>query len=226
MERKQSKKRRPAWRDPRGNMLTAGGILFYDDDGIWVIGEMEKGTTVYTDMGGKYEFEDCSIYGTITRELREETYDMCEITVKQLKALAKSSVPVYVNGHHGQPVYICYPVHLRTLSEVGVEIKFDDSEFKRSRLETIFTNPTIPPHFYNSIEIRHIKFEDIENEKFPLSFRLQRIMRYSLLNKFVPKYLKKYSIKRSEMRKEAIPDPSSLEKVAFLSERIVRSMVI
>ena len=60
--KKQQGKKKYRWFDGKGRQLTAGGILPYDDTGIWVIGEEDKSGITYTDAGGKYQFEDGDIY--------------------------------------------------------------------------------------------------------------------------------------------------------------------
>lgn len=158
------------WHDPVNNVqLTAAGLLLYDDVGVWVIGEMEKGRVVYTDPGGKYNFEDGDIYATIAREFCEETYHSSEITRSKIIELSCHHPPVYVRGHHNFPVYVCYVV---PLTETGVTI--DPDLFQRQRSQVLANNPRVPQGCYKAVELKRIPYAELKTA--PLSYRLNRIL--------------------------------------------------
>lgn len=187
-------KKRFRWHDGNGRQLTAGGILPYDDSGIWVVGEMKKnGDIEYTDPGGKYKFEDCDIYTTCSREFGEELYQSSTISREAVINIASTHQPVYVNGHRNCPVYICYVVHVDTLKNYGVDLSC--SLFDAARQQTIISNPDVPKEYYNSVVLKHIIFSDLVSpmklsdsrgepqfEDVRLSYRLKRILKYGPLS--------------------------------------------
>ena len=69
--------------------LTAGGIFFYEEKngikGLWLLKEDDFGKDIFTDFGGKYDYNDGDIYATISREFREEVYNTQEISYKEIK---------------------------------------------------------------------------------------------------------------------------------------------
>lgn len=168
------------WRDGKGRQLTAGGLLPYDDNGIWAIGEKKTkdGIIEWTDPGGKYKFEDCDIYNTIAREFSEELYYSANISRETILQIKDTQVPVYVNGHQSKPVYICYIVHVDKLEEYG--IKLDPELFLDYREKALISNPDVPPEYYSSVELKYIPFENIE--EVTLSYRLRRILKYGILS--------------------------------------------
>jgi hypothetical protein len=171
-------KKKYRWVDQKtGHHLTAGGILFYDDHGVWLLGERDKHGVIYTDIGGKYNFEDCNIYATIARELGEETYHTCEATCSQIKALAEAYSFVYVNGHQNLPVYACVVVHISQCSFATL----DSKKFIESRHQAILENPHVPPDRYKTLCLTYFTFENVKKQNLKLSFRLKRILRHSRL---------------------------------------------
>lgn len=164
------------WCDPdhQGIQLTAAGLLLYDEVGIWVVGEVEKGSIIYTDPGGKYNFEDGDIYATVAREVGEETYHSLEISRKRLYELAATYPPTYVRGHHNFPVYACYvlPTNLFNVTP-------DIEEFNRRRQIVLQSNPRVPNGCYKAVELRRIPYYEINTT--PLSFRLSRVLRDTLI---------------------------------------------
>ena len=161
------------WNDNYGNKLSAGGILFYDDKGIWTVGEKNsKDEIVYSDPGGKYNYEDCDILKTIVRELSEETYNTIEITRLQLKKVIEENniSPIYVYAN-GKATYICYVIPISLMKNIF----FDYEKFRIERDVTITHNPQMKTK-YIVHEIRHITYEELKNEDVPLSFRLKRII--------------------------------------------------
>ena len=185
---KNSPRKKFKWHDPdTNNVLTAGGILFYDDSGVWVIGEKDKNGIVYTDIGGKYTYEDGNIWATIARELREETYGLCEIFVREIISLAKRYPPVYVNGHDNRPVYVCLVVPLRALNLFSREyFVLDPNLFAVQRKKTLDENPDVPVDFYSPCILTKLSYEELRNPLFRLSYRLKRILKFSSAFAFNP----------------------------------------
>jgi len=171
-------KKKYRWLDNRGRQLTAGGILPYDETGVWVIGETDKsGNITYTDAGGKYQFEDGDIYKTIAREFGEETYHTCELTRSQVLELYNTFEPVYVNGHKNRPVYVCLVIPRLAISS----LKFDSFKMKEARNEVLKNNPNVPPEYYNSVNIKHLSYDQLSSDDIRISYRLKRILKYSSL---------------------------------------------
>jgi len=168
------------WHDGHGRQFTAGGLLPYDDEGIWVIGEKKtKDTEIeWTDPGGKYKFEDCDIYTTILREFSEELYNSSNISRECIIHIKNTHTPTYVNGHQNKPVYICYIVHVRELEKYGVTL--NPRMFNKYREKALSENPDVPSEFYSSVKLKHILFDDIEVVN--LSYRLRRILKYGTLH--------------------------------------------
>lgn len=173
------------WSDGQGRQLTAGGILPYDEKGIWTVTETRDGELVETDIGGKYRFEDCDIYQTIAREVNEELYFSSELTRKNVLDISRTFNPVYINGHRHQPVYICYPVHISYLETIN--FKLNINEFIKRRSYTLLSNRYVPRHYYTSLRLRHISYEDLklalkdEHKDIRLHYRLKKVLRYSSL---------------------------------------------
>ena len=170
------------WHDPDGRQLSAGGILPYDENGLWLIAEFdsqaEHGVS-WKDIGGKYRFEDGDIYQTIAREFCEEVYNSAEITRKQILKIAKHYSPIYIDGHTGKPVYISYPVHISFLASIG--IKLNPEEFLKMRKEILRSNPSVPPSYYLSFELKYMTYKEIANslegkDKLSLSSRLRSLI--------------------------------------------------
>jgi hypothetical protein len=168
------------WHDEQGRQLTAGGLLPYDDKGIWVIGEKKTKDSEleWTDTGGKYKFEDCDIYTTISREVSEELYYSSILSREAILKIKETHTPVYVNGHQSKPVYICYIVHIDILQKYGLYL--DRDLFINYRNKAINSNPDVPPEYYSSIDLKHLTFESLNFS--PLSYRLKRILKYGHLS--------------------------------------------
>jgi len=179
--KKYSPRKKFRWHDPdSGHTFTAGGILFYDDHGVWVIGEKDKNGIVYTDIGGRYAYEDGNIWTTIGRELREETYGLCEMFVSEIVTLAKKYPPVYVNGHDNRPVYICLVVPLSALSLYSRDhFSLNPTLFEIKRRKIISENPDVPVEYYSPCILTKLTFDELKDSSFPLSYRLKRILKFS-----------------------------------------------
>lgn len=173
-----SKKKKFRWHDGYGRELTAGGLLPYDENGIWVIGEKNKnGKVEWTDPGGKYKYEDCDIYTTISREFSEELYYSTVLSRFAILNIAKTHGPIYVNGHENKPVYICYPVNANILKIYGVNLS--PNAFKYHREIAVNGNPNVPESYYNSIVLKHIPYFKLTQPKilYNMSYRLKSILR-------------------------------------------------
>lgn len=167
---------RRKWTDPdTGHSLSAGGILFYDEVGIWVVGEKEHGELKYSDIGGKYEYEDGNIWTTIRRELYEETYGCCDVLSGDIVDLSKKYPPVYVNGHKRTPVYACLVVPI-TETLLFTNFLLDSDAFAIRRKQTLKENSEVPTDYYPFV-LKKILYRDLKNQR--LSYRLQRILRFS-----------------------------------------------
>jgi hypothetical protein len=185
---KSSPRRKFKWHDPdTGYTLTAGGILFYDDQGMWLIGEKDKSGVVYTDIGGRYAYEDGNIWAAIARELREETYGLCEMFVSDVISLAKKYPPVYVNGHGNQPVYVCLTVPLTAVEGLPKEhFLLDPQLFDTQRRKTLSENPDVPVDYYSPCVLTKLTYDELKDKSYRLSYRLKRILRYSPLFSHLP----------------------------------------
>lgn len=159
--------------DDEGRKLTGAGLLLYDDEGIWVIKENVKGKKIYRDIGGKYNFEDGTIFRTIAREVAEETYGILELFSSDLQRLSTFYPLVYVNGHLGKPVYACLPLPYHIIGR-----KLRNEDFQKAREEIIYHNPDVPEEYYNSIKLEYLTFDRINALEVPLSLRLKRIIKY------------------------------------------------
>ena len=166
------------WKDDKGHIFSSGGILFYDDNGIWVIEELLQNKIKYNDIGGKYNYEDCNIFATICRELREETYNVCDLPYDKMISLSKIYRPSYVYNHLGIPSHVCYIVHTKDVPFLN----FDMSKFKNNRNEALKENPEVPSKYYSSLKLVYISFSDIRRNQYLLSYRLIKILKYGTLS--------------------------------------------
>lgn len=167
------------WSDGDGRMLSAGGILPYDEHGIWVIEESRnEGPLEWNDIGGKYEPEDGDIFTTIAREFCEELYNSTDgcLTRNILKRLVKSGVckTSYVNGYRKQPVYVAYCIHVSILR--ALNIKLNPTKFQKRRNKILKQNPHVPEVYYGAITLRYIPFDDLPSESNHMSYRLRKVM--------------------------------------------------
>ena len=161
------------WHDGEGRKLSAGGILPYDKGGVWVIREKNKDNskiTEVTDMGGKYQFEDCDIFGTAAREFCEELYYSTLISRDDVELF--SHTPVYINGHDRRPAYVCYLIGVEELEACGAFLSID--AFDRKRQAALKSNPNVPSSYFSSLSLEYILYEDLFYHK--LSYRLKKIL--------------------------------------------------
>lgn len=170
------------WKDSHGNNLTAGGILPFDNNGVWVIREKRCKEIVLSDIGGRYRAEDGDIYVTIAREFGEETYYSSFLTRDNIISIAQMYKPRYVTGYRKKPVYICYPVNVEVLSEMNIELS--SKKFDEMRCKVISQNPDVPKDIYSSLKLEYIPHSIMKkcmnksetSEYPPLSFRLSKVL--------------------------------------------------
>jgi hypothetical protein len=169
-----SQRKKFRWLEPgTRRQISAGGVLFHDDFGVWVIGEMKTNRLEYTDPGGKYQFEDGDIYATMAREIGEETYHTIEISSSTLRALSHMSKILYVNDNNdNKPIYMCMLVHVKLL--INRRIDPDPQKFLQARRRILKENPTIPPYHYAARSLKYIPFSDLIKYT-NLSYRLKRV---------------------------------------------------
>lgn len=189
---------------PDGAKLAAGGIFFYEEingvKGIWLLKEKEEFSNyedesdekiIYTDFGGKYDYNDGDIYATISREFREETYNNYEITYKKIKSLP-DDCKISVEGYDGKiPVYVCFACHISFVIENNGE-SFSSDKIKRSRIEVERTNPTIPKNWYRTIDISFLPLDNIRRGDYKLSNRITAVLKNLLTQENINKSIKEF----------------------------------
>tara|TARA_R100000750_G_scaffold3774_1_gene3022 strand:- start:608 stop:1177 length:570 start_codon:yes stop_codon:yes gene_type:complete len=170
------KPKRYSYIDNEGNSLSAAGILPYDAKGIWVIGEKGKNVILYTDMGGRYDYHDCDIYQTISREFNEELYHSVEITRSQMEELYPKSKRIYIKGPKGDIVYVSVLVHVDTLAKLGIHLS--PESFSNCRDKVVKANPSVPDKLYESVELKYLTYPEIEVllKQNRVSTRLRKIL--------------------------------------------------
>jgi len=168
-----TKKIKHFYLDENKEQITAGGVLFYNSEGIWVISEKcrKKGedTIEYTDIGGRYHYDDIDIYQTISRELNEETYFSIEYKRSELIEIIQKNKNafIYVNGgKFNKPTYKCYLIHTSTINK---DISIENFNIGKEYANKINNK-------YYKIDGLHFILWDRINEKY-LSHRLKWILR-------------------------------------------------
>jgi len=165
------------------NKLGGGGIFFYgiqdNEKGIWVAEETtQSGNIKYNDFGGKYDYNDGDIFATIVREFREETYNTCEISYKDIKTLSSDSY-IFLNGFTNEPSYLCVLCHIDTFG-----IKFNNELLCSSRDEILKNNPIVPKSWYNVTGVRFVPLKDLNNQNtFSFGDRLGAILKRIYVDK-------------------------------------------
>lgn len=142
-----------------GHQLTGGGVFIYDNEGIWAVGEQMKRSIVFTDIGGKYVYQDGDIYQTIAREFNEETYHCDEVSRRKIIDLIETGKGqvLSLSNNQNRPVYISVAIHISDL-----DIQIDPKLFLSCRESILKSNPDVPVGLYKSVELRHFKFSEIE----------------------------------------------------------------
>ena len=161
--------------------ICAGGLLFYDDNGIWVLKEKKPFEISLTDPGGKYQFEDTNINACIIREFNEETYysysDLIHYHLVE-ELISKNLINEIIFSSKNGWWYKCILIHTKHISNVK-NFAFDNKKFFINRLNSIEHNKMY--NFYISIEYTLLKFTEITNMWNELSERLKSILLESTL---------------------------------------------
>lgn len=177
-------------------LFHAGGLILYDSNGVWLIKEYYKETYKLIDPGGKYCYQDCTIFNTILREFHEETYFSIPLYATTLQRLIDSNKAnfVYVCPDvNCKPTYACLLVDLTNLGiyespNITYASIFEKAAtcFLENRNLALKSNPDVPQHYYSSFELVYVPYSDF-NANFPtFHFRLKQIF----LHSFFKQYLK------------------------------------
>lgn len=168
-----AKKNKELWYDPEKNIsISAGGLLIYDNEGVWLIKEKKKNKINYTDPGGRYRFEDCHIHNCIIREFNEETYFSFNLSLDAQKIFNEF---VYVYSY-GKPVYVCYVIHIDDISNFLLN-DLDPSIFLDKKSEILQFNKDTPENLYTSLNYEHISYDFIRSNFNKMSYRLKEILK-------------------------------------------------
>lgn len=159
-------------------LACAGGILFYDDNGFWVVTELRGLEVQYTDMGGRYCKDDIDVKGTIRREMYEESYGILDCTISDIKNMFRDcpSVILHSKEDYSRIVYVCLCVHSQNLSflltEKGYPATISNLKalYDKGRKEAIFKNPN---EVYKGLSIEYILRKDLP--LINLSHRLREV---------------------------------------------------
>lgn len=164
-------KRKYAWK----GKIKAGGVLFYDDVGIWILKERSNSRNnnyYYADPGGKYDYRDCSIINTICREFNEETYYAYNLETKVIQDNFHNSVHVCDDS------YLCVIVYSTN--------PFDLSKFCLAMTQTLNENQHVPITYYSTIDFFRLPYENITMLYEKMCPRLQQIIHKSSILKNIP----------------------------------------
>lgn len=144
-----------------------GGVVLYNDNGLWVVSETCGNKVEYTDIGGKYNYNDGNIYACISRELAEETFHTIEVPSSVLKNVPKIEKILTEKFKS----YLCLFIHTDAL-----DIKIDRKEFHRARNETVNNNFDCK-HLYKQIDLIFIPYKDLEENRERFSYRLKKLLK-------------------------------------------------
>lgn len=137
--------------------IPAGGLLIYDDDGIWLLKEKKTSKGRWNDYGGRNRGEDCDLATTIAREVCEEFYQSIEVTRSHVIQIA-NSIPPTTLSYNGKVCYVCFIVHINLIHSLSITLPSRETffEFKRRAIEN-------NPHFrYITVDYKHIPFDDLK----------------------------------------------------------------
>lgn len=186
--------KRYRWKGPEGE-LAAGGILIIDtvegEKGVWVLVEKSRrrgreNDVDYIDFGGKYDYNDCNIYATISREFREEVYNTDEISVKTIKDLyhlSPSNRKATMRLCRGQ--YVCLIVDRSLLPPLTL----NSEKVRQARVDAIQTNPNIHDRMYRTEDLMFLPLKDATKEPHlsRIAYRLGYILKKcDLFYPFIP----------------------------------------
>jgi hypothetical protein len=174
-----NRKKKYRWIDPQsGNTYSAGGIMFYTNDSLWLIEEKNGKNNVLTDIGGKYNIDDGNIWTCIRRELEEETYGLCDVRTSDIIHLSSESSNtgvkcVIVTDHHKNAMtsYMCIAVPVN-MAPLGVVL--DPEEYDRRREVYIKQNPDAAANYYKPLKLVNLPIDKLHETN--LSYRLRRIL--------------------------------------------------
>lgn len=141
--------------------LSGGGIIPYNEKGIWLVSETRGTKKLLSDAGGRYRFEDIDIYGCISREWNEETYFTSEIRRKDVLELINKKRTKYslVRGQDKKIVYVVYFFHIDDLKDLSINVPSNE-EFTLSRNNAISRNEKNRTQ-YTTLNINYYLNEDI-----------------------------------------------------------------
>ena len=165
------KKRMSRWKDENGNLIPAAGWIPFNSLGIWVIAEKWGKKKYYTDIGGRYRFDDGDIWATIAREFSEETYQSTCLTRDDIISLLPFSRRYLLRDSRGKICYLCCMIPTGQLSLRNK--KLDWRKFQERRKEVISTNPH---HTFRICELRFLSYEDLLSKRYCLSIRLKKML--------------------------------------------------
>jgi len=162
--------------------LCAGGLIFYDQEGVYLIKEKYNKDDKLCDPGGKYYYADCSIVNTISREFCEETYFTFEMSPWILSRLLEcpSTECVYTctNGRR-DPTYLCILVNIAEYKSLVKTLSPDAPNarelFLKNRETAISRNPATEPKYYSSYDFVHLKFSETREQFYTFHYRLKQI---------------------------------------------------
>lgn len=168
------------FRDENGHYICGGGLLFYDDYGIWVIKEARlKEGLCFIEPGGTFEVADSHIKNTIVREFLEETYYAFKFSISDLKDLFdknKVHAEYSIYDNRGHPNWIVYMIHTDDCPTIELNSdKFD--KYRKYAIETTKHNDH-ERYYYNSISLVYLTFKDIDTKKdIYYNYRLEQILK-------------------------------------------------
>jgi hypothetical protein len=139
-------------------VFKAGGVILYDDTGIWIIKE-RLGWNV---PGGDKDSKDKDIYHTMAREFNEETYHAFPMTADMLKTLGKSCPHVYYPFRRD---YLYITIHINDLP-----FQFTHSLVKYNKMITRGRCTS------ESTEFMHVTHTEIIHLFASMHIRLQRLV--------------------------------------------------
>lgn len=171
--------------DEFGNKLAASGIIFYNEQGVWIIKEKaSKIVYEYNDPGGKYERYDKDIYECAVREFSEETYNSVNFNSTKLYKLLDENkvIKTYpLLDKNKKPNYLSLLINLN-----HVDVTFSREKFHKNLEQTLKFKPNVN---CSSIDLIFLKYSDYEDNKGKFSFRLRQIFeKTDVLRGFITKH--------------------------------------
>jgi hypothetical protein len=156
--------------------LTGGGIIPYDNKGMWLLSEKRKDKKMLSDAGGKYRFEDVDIFGCMAREWNEETYFTSEIRRRDvLTLLEKHRTKLsYSRCNTGKIVYVTYFFHVEDLKELNIILPTKE-QFIESRNFAISKNKNSTA--YSSLSLDYYELKELKENRLACNPRLNRVFK-------------------------------------------------